>query len=84
LGRKGDVLVGISTSGKSGNVVKAFEAAKDIGITTIAFTGEDPKTMGAIAEHVVAVPAQRTDEIQQLHIIAGHLICGCVEKRLFG
>jgi D-sedoheptulose 7-phosphate isomerase len=82
LGRAGDVLIGISTSGRSVNVVRALEAANALGITTVAFTGGQPRDMG-IAKHVLAVPASETAKIQELHLVCGHMIFAMVERTLF-
>ncbi len=82
LGREGDVLFGISTSGRSANVVRALEAGNAMGITTVAFTGSQPRDM-AVAKHVLAVPASETAKIQELHIVCGHMIFAMVERILF-
>jgi D-sedoheptulose 7-phosphate isomerase len=82
LGRVGDVLIGISTSGRSINVVRALEAAKARGITTVSFTGHSPRDM-SIAEYQLNVPASETAKIQELHIICGHIIFALVELSLF-
>jgi D-sedoheptulose 7-phosphate isomerase len=82
LGREGDVLIGISTSGRSVNVVRALEVANAMGITTVAFTGGQPRDMG-IAKQVLAVPASETAKIQELHLVCGHMIFAMVERTLF-
>ena len=82
VGRAGDVLIGISTSGRSVNVVKALEAAKTKGITTVSFTGREARDM-AIAEYQLRVPASETAKIQELHITCGHIIFALVERSLF-
>jgi D-sedoheptulose 7-phosphate isomerase len=82
LGRPGDVLVGISTSGNSANVIAAFEAAKALGIETIAMTGAGGGEMALIADHLVNAPALSTPRIQELHIAIGHTICELVEDAL--
>lgn len=79
LGRTGDVIIGISTSGKSGNVIKAFEAAKAIGMTTVAFTGGDGGPMGKMADLALIVPSKVTARIQESHITIAHAICEVVE-----
>lgn len=84
IGRKGDVLVGISTSGNSKNVIEAFNVARELGITTIAFTGLNGGKMGKLAEIVLKVPSEYTNNIQEMHIACGHIICGLVEEKLFG
>lgn len=82
LGRAGDVLLGISTSGRSPNVLAAFETARRIGMTTLAFTGADPAGM-AEADVVLSVPSARTAIVQQVHITAAHVICALVERAMF-
>ena len=80
LGRKGDVAFGISTSGKSKNVIKAFEAAKERGMTTVAFTGGDGGALAAIADICVIVPSRVTARIQEAHTTFFHAICEVVEN----
>jgi D-sedoheptulose 7-phosphate isomerase len=82
LGCAGDVLIGISTSGRSINVVRALEAAKAKGIVTVSFTGNQPRDM-SIAEYQLNVPASETAKIQELHIMCGHIIFALVERGLF-
>ena len=79
LGRKGDVAFGISTSGKSKNVLKAFETAKARGITTVAFTGGNGGPAAAVADISVVVPSPVTARIQESHIAIFHAICEVVE-----
>ena len=83
-GRKGDVLVGISTSGNSKNIIAAFQVAKEMGITTIAFTGEKGGVMKEKADICLNVPSNITNNIQEMHIACGHLVCGIVEDYFFG
>jgi D-sedoheptulose 7-phosphate isomerase len=82
LGRAGDVLIGISTSGRSINVVRALEAAQAKGIVTVSFTGDQPRDM-SIAKYQLNVPASETAKIQELHIMCGHIIFALVERGLF-
>ena len=82
LGRPGDVLFGISTSGRSKNVVKALDAAGRLGIVTVAMTGREPRDMAG-ADHVLAVPASETAKIQELHIVCGHIVSSLVEQAMF-
>ena len=82
LGKQGDVLVGISTSGNSKNVVLAFEKAKKMGITTIAFTGQKGGKMKELADITLNVPSDITNNIQEMHIASGHLICGIIENEV--
>lgn len=79
----GDVLVGLSTSGNSGNIVKAFEAARVKGVTTIGLTGEGGGKMAALSDYLFAVPSKTTPRIQESHILLGHIICELVEARFF-
>lgn len=81
--KKGDVLVGISTSGNSANVLKAFETAKDKGVLTIAMTGESGGKMASISDILINVPSNDTPRIQESHITIGHIICLIVEEELF-
>jgi D-sedoheptulose 7-phosphate isomerase len=84
LGRAGDVFIAISTSGRSPNVLAALQAARKLGIVTVAFTGEGKRDMVAYCDHCLAAPASDTPLIQQIHIVAAHAICGQVERNLFG
>ena len=79
IGRPGDVLVGISTSGNSHNVMLAIETANLRGITTVAFTGEGGGRIGALADHLFAVGSRNTARIQEAHILAGHMLCDWLE-----
>ena len=79
LGRAGDVLVGISTSGNSHNVICALETARAQGLTTVAFTGEGGGRMAALADHLFAVGSRDTARVQEAHILAGHMICDWIE-----
>ena len=84
LARPGDVLVGISTSGKSPNIVAALKVARDNKLVTVGFTRNGQTPMQALCDVVVGVPSDETALIQQLHITAGHAICHLVERELFG
>lgn len=81
--KEGDVLVGISTSGNSANVLKAFETAKDKGVLTIAMTGESGGKMASISDILINIPSNDTPRIQESHITIGHIICQIVEEELF-
>ena len=83
VGRKGDILVGISTSGNSTNIVRAFEEARAKGIITIALTGEGGGKMRELADYILNVPSSDTPRIQESHIMIGHIICEIVESELF-
>lgn len=83
-GEQGDVMIGISTSGKSENIFEAFKMAKDLGITTILFTGninENEKIL-RYTDCLLNVPSKNTPRIQEIHILAGHIICEIVEKEM--
>lgn len=84
LGRKGDVFIAISTSGSSPNILAGLKAARDLGLTTIGFTGSRESAMTAMCDHCLAAPSAETPLIQQIHIVAAHAICGMVERDLFG
>ena len=82
LGQKGDVLIGPSTSGNSKNVLLAFDLAKKLGISTVAMTGAACGKMKEIADFAINVPSDVTNNIQEMHIAVGHLICGVIEKEI--
>ncbi len=82
-GEKGGVLLGLSTSGNSPSVVKAFEAARALGMTTIALTGQGGGKLAPLSDHLLAVPSRITPMIQQVHICLYHYICEQIEARLF-
>jgi len=84
LGRRGDVFLGISTSGRSPNILKALSAARDLGLVTIGFTGASGGDMPALCDHCLRAPSDKTPLIQQIHIVAAHAVCGIVETDLFG
>ena len=83
LGRPGDVLVAISTSGRSPNILKAIAAARAGGLVAIGFTGISGGDMAAQCDLCLCAPSDSTALIQQLHITVGHIVCGLVEERLF-
>lgn len=83
MANEGDVLIGLSTSGNSENIIRAFQQAKKMGLLTIGFTGE---TGGQLAKHcdiLINVPSSDTPRIQESHIMLGHIICEIVESTLF-
>jgi D-sedoheptulose 7-phosphate isomerase len=84
LAKPGDVLVGLSTSGNSGNIVKAFEKSKELKVVTIGFTGTDGGKMKELSDYLINVPSTDTPRIQESHILMGHIICELVEKNIFG
>lgn len=83
IGEKGDVLIGLSTSGNSENIIKAFEVAKKKEMINIAFTGETGGKMKELADHLINVPSKDTPRIQESHITIGHIICQMVEESLY-
>jgi D-sedoheptulose 7-phosphate isomerase len=83
IGNKGDVLIGLSTSGNSGNIINAINAAKEKGMTTIGFTGATGGKMKDACELLLNVPSTDTPRIQESHILVGHIICELVEKAYF-
>jgi D-sedoheptulose 7-phosphate isomerase len=84
LGQKGDVLIGISTSGRSPNILRAFEAARKKGITTVGFTRDAAPSMEERCDFVLNVPARDTAKIQECHIVFGHIICALIEEEIYG
>ncbi|HMM19593.1 MAG TPA: D-sedoheptulose 7-phosphate isomerase [Selenomonadales bacterium] len=84
LARAGDVVVGLSTSGSSPNVVQALEAAKRMGAATIGLTGRSGGKMAAICDLCIRVPAEATARIQEIHILIGHLVCHLVDEEFSG
>lgn len=83
IGRPGDMLIGISTSGNSKNIVRAIERAKEMNIGTVALTGDAGNKMQEIADSSICVPSKDTPRIQESHIMIGHIICEIVEATLF-
>ncbi len=81
--RAGDVLVGISTSGNSKNILNAFRKAKELGVVTVAMTGKTGGEMRQVADYLLNVPSMDTPRIQESHIMLGHIICEIVEARMF-
>jgi D-sedoheptulose 7-phosphate isomerase len=84
IGKPGDILVGLSTSGNSPNIVKAFETAREKGITTIGMTGEGGGKLGELSDHLIDIPSRNTPRIQEAHMLLGHIICQLVEAQYFG
>lgn len=80
----GDVLIGMSTSGNSLNVVKAFEEARRIGVITVGMTGEDGGQLRVLSDHLFNIPSNDTPRIQEAHMLVGHIICELVEGKIFG
>jgi D-sedoheptulose 7-phosphate isomerase len=80
---KGDILIGLSTSGNSKNIINAFKTAKEKRIITIALTGKSGGNIGTLADYLINVPSIDTPRIQEAHIMVGHIICELVESKLF-
>jgi D-sedoheptulose 7-phosphate isomerase len=83
LGRSGDILVGLSTSGNSENVIRAFETAKNKGISTVGLLGRDGGKLKNMADLSIIIPAQTSDRIQEMHIKIIHIVIETVERELF-
>jgi len=83
LGKKGDMLIGLSTSGNSANIIKAVEECKKNGIYTVAFTGETGGKLKNLVDICICVPSTDTPRIQESHITIGHIICEIIEDTLF-
>lgn len=81
--RKGDILIGLSTSGNSGNVVKAFEKAREMSVITVGFTGETGGKMKPFCDYLINIPSTDTPRIQECHMLLGHTLCEIVEQQLF-
>jgi D-sedoheptulose 7-phosphate isomerase len=83
IANEGDIVVGLSTSGNSANIVKAFEVARDKKVVTVAFTGKDGGKMKPLSDFLINVPSTDTPRIQESHIMLGHIICQMVEELYF-
>jgi D-sedoheptulose 7-phosphate isomerase len=84
LGKQGDVLIGISTSGNSKNVVLAFQKAREMGIHTVGFTGAKASEMHLVSDHHIQIEAPNTARIQEGHELCAHILFGLIEKQIFG
>lgn len=82
-GKKGDILIAISTSGNSENIIQAILAAKKCNMICVGFTGQEGGKMKDICDFLLAVPSKDTPRIQEVHILLGHIICEIVEKEMF-
>jgi D-sedoheptulose 7-phosphate isomerase len=83
VGMPGDVLIGLSTSGNSKNIIKAFESAREKGIVTVGLTGSSGGAMKLLSDFLINIPSTDTPRIQESHILAGHIICQLVEEKIF-
>jgi D-sedoheptulose 7-phosphate isomerase len=84
LGRRGDLAIGISTSGNSPNVLLATAAARETGLVTAGFTGRDGGQLGAMVQHHLNVPHTSSARVQEVHIMIGHIVCSLVEEQMRG
>lgn len=84
LGQPGDVAIGISTSGKSPNILRAFEVARERNMITIGLTGSFTGAFQVCCDWILSVPSQETPKIQECHIMLGHIVCALIEDRIFG
>jgi D-sedoheptulose 7-phosphate isomerase len=82
-GNNGDIFIGYSTSGKSLNILRAFEEARTLGLTCIGLTGNHGGPMRELCDYLLEVPSDDTPKIQEGHLVLGHILCGLVEERLF-
>lgn len=82
-GRKGDILIGLSTSGNSANIIEAFKVAKERGLIIVGFTGETGGKMKDFCDYLINIPSTDTPRIQECHITVGHIICQLVEEKFF-
>jgi D-sedoheptulose 7-phosphate isomerase len=83
IAHEGDVLIGLSTSGNSVNIVKAFETAREKGVITVGFTGESGGKMKPLSDHLLNIPSTDTPRIQEAHMLLGHIVCQLVEEKYF-
>ncbi|HFA48629.1 MAG TPA: SIS domain-containing protein [Bacteroidetes bacterium] len=83
MGRKGDILIGLSTSGNSRNVIKAMEMAMSKGMSTVGLTGQGGGGMKPVCDYLIEIPSADTPRIQECHMLVGHTICEIVEHKLF-
>jgi D-sedoheptulose 7-phosphate isomerase len=83
LARSGDVVVALSTSGRSENVLRAVDRARDLGVVAVGMTGADGGSLAERCDHCLCVPAEETPRIQEAHVLIGHTLCEFVERKLF-
>lgn len=83
IGQHGDILIGLSTSGNSKNIIKAFETAKEKGMVTIGFTGMTGGQLKSVSDYLINIPSTDTPRIQESHIMVGHIICQLVEEKMY-
>jgi D-sedoheptulose 7-phosphate isomerase len=83
LGKKGDIFVAYSTSGKSKNIIKALKEAKNLGLITVTMTGNKQGEICELSDYVIKIPSDSTPKIQEGHLVVGHIICGLIESAIF-
>lgn len=83
LGKPGDVLIALSTSGRSPNILRALDAARERGMTTVGFSGRSGGEMGSGCDHLIRIPSEDTPRIQECHMLLGHILCELTERELF-
>jgi len=84
LSNRGDIFIGITTSGKSKNIIKAVEVAKNNGLVVVCFTGDYSKELKKLCDYCICVPSDNTPRIQEGHILLGHIMCETIERSLYG
>ena len=84
MGHAGDILIVLSTSGNSGNIIRAIQKAKELELYTIGMTGQDGGTMKGLCDLLIQIPSQDTPRIQECHMLIGHILCQIIESELFG
>jgi D-sedoheptulose 7-phosphate isomerase len=84
LGRAGDIFIGISTSGRSPNILRALKEANTMQLITVGFTGEFGSEMASLCDYIIQVPSKETPKIQESHILLGHIICALIEETIYG
>lgn len=84
ISKKGDILIGISTSGRSKNIIEAIKSAKAKNVITIGFLGENGRDIGELVDYQINIPSTETPKIQEGHIATGHIICALIEEKFFG
>jgi D-sedoheptulose 7-phosphate isomerase len=84
FGNSGDIFIGLSTSGTSENIVKAFHSAKKKGLVTVSLTGQTGGLLSEVSDYILKTPSKSVPRIQEIHLLIGHIICEKVEQSLFG
>ena len=83
IGKNGDILLALSTSGNSKNIIRAIEKANSLGLITIGFSGNDGGAMQNLCKYNLIIPSDNTARIQEAHILVGHIICKLIEQKMF-